>query len=79
MTTTLERQPLTDAQRAVYDYIESYCRHHGYGPVIREICDQFGYKSPNGAMCHLDPLRRKGWVTWIDGQARTIQPIGGDA
>lgn len=76
--TTTERQPLTEAQAGVFAYISAYCREHKYGPTVREIGDAHGWTT-NGVVCHLKPLRRKGWITWRDGQARTIQPIGGDA
>jgi repressor LexA len=67
----------TDRQRAVYDWVVDYCESHGYSPSIRELMAAFGFKSPNGAMCHLHPLRKKGWVTWSNRHCRTIRPIGG--
>lgn len=78
MTTTIDQQPLTDAQAGVYAYIVAYCREHKYGPTVREIGIAFSW-STNGVVCHLRPLRKKGWITWQDKQSRTIQPIGGDA
>jgi hypothetical protein len=30
-------------------------------------------------MSHLLPLRKKQWLTWEDGCARTIRPLRGDA
>jgi len=78
MTTTIEQQPLTDAQASVYAFICAYCREHRYGPTVREIGIHFDW-TPHGVVSHLKPLRKKGWITWQDRQARTIQPIGGDA
>lgn len=75
--TTVETPPITDRQRAVYDWVVEYCETRGYSPTIRELCDAFGIKSPNGVMAHLHPLRKKGWLTWIDNRCRTIRPIGG--
>lgn len=68
---------LTDKQRAVYDWIVDYCESHGYSPTIRELCAAFGFDSPNGAMCHIRPLAKKGWVRWTPHRSRTIRPIGG--
>jgi len=79
-TATKEPPPpglITDRQREVYDWVVAFCETHGYSPTIRELCKAFGFASVNGALCHLQPLRKKGWVTWSDGQARTIRPIGG--
>jgi hypothetical protein len=30
-------------------------------------------------MCHLRPMKKKGLITWIEGEARTLRVIGGDA
>lgn len=70
-------EPITDRQREVYDYIVDHCEQRGYSPTLREICRAFKFRSPNGALCHLEPLRRKGWVTWTEKACRTIRPIGG--
>jgi len=78
MTQTTERQPLTDTQRRVYEFIADYCRQYGYGPTIRELGERYRW-TPNGVACHLRQLRRKGWITWVAKQSRTLQPTGGDA
>ena len=51
---------LTERQQAVYDMIRDLIVQRGYGPTVREIGEQFGIKSPNGVMCHLRALERKG-------------------
>ena len=51
---------LTERQSEVYEMIRSLIVKRGYGPTVREIGDQFGIKSPNGVMCHLRALERKG-------------------
>jgi len=33
----------------------------------------------NGMVCHLKALRRKGRITWQEGQSRTIRVVRGDA
>lgn len=72
-----ERQPITDRQREVYDWLVAYCETKGYSPTIREMCKAFGFNSPNGALCHLHPLRKRGWISWQENTSRTIRPIGG--
>jgi repressor LexA len=76
--TVTAARPLTQRQREVYDFIVSVRAVKGYSPTVREICRHFKFDSVNGAMCHLHPLRLKGWITWEDCRSRTIMPIGGD-
>ena len=75
MTTTTTIRPLTDRQREIYRWIVSHIATHGYSPTVRELCLAFGFASTEGAMCHLRPLRIKGYVVWNDGQARTIRTL----
>ena len=75
MTTTTTIRPLTDRQREIYRWLVQYIANHGFSPTIRELCLAFGFASTEGAMCHLRPLRVKGYVVWNDGQARTIRPF----
>lgn len=69
--------PITDRQREVYDWIVDFCETRGYSPTLRELCRAFKFHSPNGAVCHVRPLARKGWISWQPNQPRTIRPIGG--
>ena len=64
---------LTDRQREVYDFIRDKIRNRGYGPTVREIGDQFGISSPNGVMCHLKALEKKGLITREPNMSRAIQ------
>lgn len=73
MTTTTQLVPLTDRQRQILIWLHGYIADRRYPPTLREICTAFDFKSPNGAMCHLEPLRRKGWLTWEDGKTRTLR------
>jgi len=74
-TETIERPPLTDRQRAIYDHIVDFHRSRGYATTIRELCSHFDIRSPNGVKCHLELMRRKGWITWEPNHARTIRPV----
>ena len=73
-----ERQPLTPRPPDVLDWITGYINVHGYSPTIRQIGHAFGWTT-NGVVCHLRPMRKKGYVSWVDGEARTLRVIGGDA
>jgi repressor LexA len=64
---------LTDRQQSVYDMIRSLIVKRGYGPTVREIGEHFGIKSPNGVMCHLRALERKGLITRCPNKSRAIE------
>jgi repressor LexA len=63
---------LTKRQREVYDYIRTKIRERGYGPTVREIGNHFEISSPNGVMCHLKALEKKGLITREPNMSRAI-------
>jgi repressor LexA len=65
--------PLTDRQREVYHFIRDLIRTRGYGPTVREIGYEFGIRSPNGVMCHLKALEKKGLIIREKNMSRAIQ------
>ena len=70
----MSNQPaLTPRQRDVYDFIEDKIVNRGYSPTVREIGQHFGIKSPNGVMCHLKALEKKGLITRQSHKSRAIQ------
>src|SRR5438093_4557877 len=64
---------LTERQREVYEFIRHKIEDRGYGPTVREIGLDFDIKSPNGVMCHLKALVKKGLITRVPKSARAIQ------
>jgi repressor LexA len=64
---------LTERQRDIYEFIRGKIESRGYGPTVRDIGDAFGIKSPNGVMCHLKALEKKGLIKREGGKARAIQ------
>jgi len=66
-------ESLTERQRSVYQFIRDKIRTRGYGPTVREIGDQFNIRSPNGVMCHLKALERKGLIVREPNMSRAIQ------
>jgi repressor LexA len=64
---------LTERQQTVYEFIREKIRNRGYGPTVREIGDQFQIRSPNGVMCHLKALEKKGLITREPNMSRAIQ------
>ena len=75
MTTTATRPALTARQQAVLDWIGGFIDVHGYSPTVRQVAHAFSWASPNAASVHLGPLRRKGYVTWLDHQPRTLRVV----
>jgi repressor LexA len=71
---TVETKPaLTSRQKQIYDFLKDKIRNRGYGPTVREIGSHFGIRSPNGVMCHLKALERKGLITRESHMSRAIQ------
>jgi repressor LexA len=66
---------LTDRQQEVYDLIRSLVSKRGYGPTLREIASQFEIKSPNGVICHLRALERKGLIKRRPNKSRAIELV----
>ena len=63
---------LTKRQKAVYEFIRDKIRHRGYGPTVREIGDHFQIRSPNGVMCHLKAIEKKGLISREKNMSRAI-------
>jgi repressor LexA len=53
---------LTANQRRIFEYIQGYIAENGYPPAIRDIGKAFDIASPNGVMCHLRALQKKGYI-----------------
>ncbi len=64
---------LTPRQRDIYNFIRSKIQGRGYGPTVREIGLHFQIKSPNGVMCHLKALQKKGLIHREPNMSRAIQ------
>ena len=64
---------LTPRQREIYSFIRGKIQGRGYGPTVREIGVHFQIKSPNGVMCHLKALQKKGLIHREPNMSRAIQ------
>src|SRR6266404_6089772 len=64
---------LTERQREIYAFIADKIEERGYGPTVREIGTAFEIRSPNGVMCHLKALEKKGLIKREGFSARPIQ------
>lgn len=74
-----QHPPMTDKQAKIYKFIREHIEDKGFPPAIRDICDAFSISSPNGVMCHLKALQKKGYINRVEkrenqqrAQARSI-------
>lgn len=63
---------LTKRQSLVFEFIRDQIRTRGYGPTVREIGEHFDIRSPNGVMCHLKALEKKGLLQRVRKQDRAV-------
>src|SRR5208283_2392213 len=66
---------LTHAQRKVLEFIEGEIRAARPVPSHREIAERFGYRSTRAAACHLEALKRKGFIESEPGKVRALRVI----
>ena len=66
---------LTARQTQMLEYIVEYRQLHGISPSIREIGVALFIASPNGVLCHLTALVRKGKLKHKPGMARSFVPV----
>ncbi len=68
---------LTPAQKELYDWLADYIGSNHHSPSIRQMMQAMGLRSPAPIQSRLKHLQEKGWITWKEGQARTLQLIDG--
>ena len=64
---------LTPRQQEILDFIRSTLEILGAPPTRMEICEAFGFASPNAAEDHLRALAKKGVIILEPGSARGIR------
>ena len=66
------QETLTERQQTIFNFIRNKIEQRGYGPTIREIAEEMGFRSPNGVICHLTALQKKGLINRTNNQSRSI-------
>ena len=66
---------LTDAQNELYDWIRNYVKDFHHSPSIRQMMNAMGLKSPAPIQSRLKHLQEKGFISWQEGKARTLQLV----
>jgi len=66
---------LTDPQNELYSWIRDYMREFRHSPSIRQMMQAMGLKSPAPIQSRLKHLQEKGFISWQEGKARTLQIV----
>ena len=66
---------LSNAQRELYEWIKNYMRDFQHSPSIRQMMQAMGLRSPAPIQSRLKHLQQKGFISWQEGKARTLQII----
>ena len=66
---------LTDAQNELYRWIKDYMKDFQHSPSIRQMMKAMGLKSPAPIQSRLKHLQEKGYISWQEGKARTLQIV----
>ena len=72
---TFEDNKLTEAQNELYSWIKEYMKDFRHSPSIRQMMQAMGLKSPAPIQSRLKHLQEKGFISWQEGKARTMQII----
>ena len=66
---------LTDAQNELFEWIKNYIKDFQHSPSIRQMMKGMGLKSPAPIQSRLKHLQEKGYISWQEGRARTLQLV----
>lgn len=66
-------EPLTEAQKQLYEWLVDYIRTSQHAPSIRQMMRAMNLRSPAPVQSRLEHLRAKGYIDWTEGKARTIR------
>ena len=66
---------LTEAQNELYEWIKNYMKDFKHSPSIRQMMQAMGLKSPAPIQSRLKHLQEKGYISWQEGKARTLQVV----
>ena len=68
-------EDLTYAQNELYGWIKDYMKDFHHSPSIRQMMQAMGLKSPAPIQSRLKHLQEKGYISWQEGKARTMQIV----
>jgi len=66
---------LTEAQLELFEWIKNYIKEFQHSPSIRQMMQGMHLKSPAPIQSRLKHLQEKGFISWQEGKARTLQLV----
>ena len=66
---------LSDSQNELYEWIKNYIKDFHHSPSIRQMMQAMDLKSPAPIQSRLKHLQQKGFISWEEGKARTLQIV----
>ena len=71
----MNNNKLTEAQDQLFEWIRNYIKDFHHSPSIRQMMNGMGLKSPAPIQSRLKHLQEKGYISWQEGRARTLQLV----
>ena len=71
----LDEKKLTEAQLELFEWIKNYIKEFQHSPSIRQMMQGMHLKSPAPIQSRLKHLQEKGFISWQEGKARTLQLV----
>ena len=69
------KNDLTKPQNELLGWIKDYMKNFQHSPSIRQMMQAMGLKSPAPIQSRLKHLQEKGYISWQEGKARTMQIV----
>lgn len=66
-------ESLSPVQKQLYDWLVDYINTNKHSPSIREMMKAMNLRSPAPIQSRLEKMRKKGYLDWTEGQARTVK------
>ena len=69
------KNDLTKPQNELLGWIKDYMKNFQHSPSIRQMMQAMGLKSPAPIQSRLKHPQEKGYISWQEGKARTMQIV----
>lgn len=61
---SVPKTDLTTRQKAIFDFVVQYWADNGWGPNVKDVQRNFGFRSYTAAKDHLFAIARKGYIEY---------------
>lgn len=65
-------------QKEIFEVIKKMIEKNGYSPSLEEIAEKVNLKNKSCVKPHIEKLKQKGYINYIEGKSRTITINKGD-